>query len=315
MRAFVVAMSLWGMLTVSGTVQAEHHADAAAAQTLFERGRSAASRGDWPHACEAFEESQRLDPGAGTLLNWAMCEVQLQRLASAWQHLSEAEQLLDPRDDRVAFVRAQLHKLSPRVPRLTLRLSPNMPAGARVWRAQTELGAASLGVALPMNPGSVELLVACAGHETRRSSVELREGEQLDITLEPGATLAANGAQPDTAAAPHAQAGGGLQRGLGLSLVALGAVGMGLGVASGVVVAERERTTQAHCANNLCDASGFRAAESGERWLTVNTVAWSVGAAAVVSGAVLLVLAHDDQRNASVQVLPGGAALVYGGRY
>ena len=106
-----------------------------------------------------------------------------------------------------------------------------------------------------------------------------------------------------------------LQRGLGLSLVAVGSVGLGLGLASGLVVAERQRTAEAHCPSNRCDASGFRAVESGERWLAVNTVAWSVGAAAVVSGAVLVVLSRDEQREAAVQALPGGAAFVYSGRY
>jgi hypothetical protein len=314
MRVLVVAMSLLGWVTAADPVLAEPHVDAAAAEKLFERGRSAARRGDWQRACEDFAASQRLDPGAGTLLNWAMCELAQQKLASAWLHFNEAAQLLEPGDDRFPFIRAQLQKLSPRVPRLTLSLSPDMPAGAQVWRANSELGVSSLGVALPVDPGSVELSVTCAGRETRRISVTLREAEQLQVTLEPGAPLRGNTA-PLTFGAARSTHPGGVQKSLGLSLVAVGSVGLGLGLASGLVVAERQRTAEAHCPANRCDASGFRAVESGERWLAVNTVSWSVGAAAVVSGAVLLVLSHDEQRDAAIQALPGGAAFVYGGRY
>lgn len=310
MRALVVAMSLMGLVTVAGPVRAEHPVDAAAAQKRFESGRSAARRGDWQRACEDFTASQKLDPGAGTLLNLAMCELQLQRLASAWQHLNDADQLLAPSDDRIPFVRAQLQKLAPRVPTLEVELSPSAPAGARVWLANTELGAASLGVAVPRDPGTLQLTVTCPGREPQRTSITLREGEQRQVTLEPGAPQVTGSPSPARPPQPS-----NLQKGLGLSLVAVGSVGVGLGLASGLVVAERQRTAEAHCPANRCDASGFRAVESGERWLAVNTVAWSVGAAAVVSGAALLVLAHDERRAASLQVLPGGATLVYGGRY
>jgi hypothetical protein len=318
MRVLVVAMSLLGLLTVAGPVSAEPHVDAAAAQKLFESGRSAAQRRDWQRACDDFAASQKLDPGAGTLLNWAMCEQALLKLASAWLHFHEAAQLLEPDDDRFPFIRAQLQKLSPRVPRLTLRLSPDMPAGAQVWRAQSEVSAASLGAPLPVDPGTVELAVTCAGRETRRVSLVIHEGEKLEVTLEPGAPLRATGTSPN---APQSDGVArslrpvSVQKALGLSLVAVGSVGIGLGLASGLVVAERQRTAEAHCPANRCDASGFRAVESGERWLAVNTVSWSVGAAAVVSGAVLLVLSHDEQRDAAIQALPGGAAFVYGGRY
>ena len=71
MRALIVTMSLMGLLAAASPVQAAHPVDAAAAQKLFERGRTAARRGDWQRACDDFAASQKLDPGAGTLLNLA----------------------------------------------------------------------------------------------------------------------------------------------------------------------------------------------------------------------------------------------------
>jgi hypothetical protein len=315
MRALVVTLSLYGLFTLTSPAAAERSHDVAAAQALFERGRVAAQRGDWQMACDAFEESQRLDPGAGTLMNWAMCEARQNKLASAWHHFNEAAALLAPGDDRTGFVRAQLRQLAPRLPRLTLRLSPDMPAGARVLRDGAELAQAGIGLPMPVDPGRVELQVLCAGRTPRRSHVEVHEAEQLEVTLEPGAELEPNA---DVAARPgrhQPPSSSHLQRDLGLSLVVVGSLSAGLGLASGVVVAQRQRTAEARCPGHVCDASGFRAVESGERWLVVNTVAWSLGAAALVSGAVLLYVAPARERDASIQMLPGGGAFVYRERY
>ena len=85
---------------------------------------------------------------------------------------------------------------------------------------------------------------------------------------------------------------------------------MALGLASGVVVASKQRT-----ADHRCDAAGYRAAQAGEDWLVVNTMSWSLGAAALVAGTVLLFVTPDHQREASLRPLPGGGAFVYAGRY
>ncbi len=44
------------------------------AEALFREGREAMKRGDYAVACPKFEESQKLDPANGTLLNLALCE-------------------------------------------------------------------------------------------------------------------------------------------------------------------------------------------------------------------------------------------------
>ena len=186
MRASLVTLSLMGCLALANSARAQRPADAAAAQVLFERGRQSAQRGDWAAACAAFAESQRLDPGAGTLMNWATCEARQNQLASAWQHFNEAAALLKPGDDRAAFVNAQIRTLAPRLPRLTIRLAASVPPDARVLRAGAELGAASLGVPTPVDPGETELLVVCPGRQTRRSLVNVHEAEQVDVTLEAG---------------------------------------------------------------------------------------------------------------------------------
>lgn len=57
------------------------------AETLFREGREAVKRGDYAVACPKFEESQRLDPANGTLLNLALCE-------EGWGHADDARKHL-----------------------------------------------------------------------------------------------------------------------------------------------------------------------------------------------------------------------------
>lgn len=309
---------LLGALALATPARAATPEAAAASQALFERGRQAAVRGDLELACASFAESQRLDPGAGTLMNWATCEARQGKLASAWQHFNEAAALLQPGDDRAPFVYRQIRELSARLPRLSLRLDEAVPADARVRLNGTELGSASIGVPLPVDPGRVELQVTCEGRKPRRSLVSVAEGEQLELTLEAGEPhepAASPFVPPPSKPAVDGGQLRNLQRHLGISLVALGSLGAGLGLASGVVVVTHKSTADEHCPAQRCDDAGRRAVASGERWLLVNTVAWSVGAAALLSGGVLWLTAPDERREAAVQPLPGGAAFSYSERF
>jgi hypothetical protein len=302
-------------LASSSVSRATTPADAASAQAWFERGRRAAYRGDLELACASFAESQKLDPGAGTLMNWATCEARQGKIASAWQHFNDAAALLRPGDDRAGFVRLRLRALAARLPHLTLRLAGTAPSDARVLRDGSELNRVSIGTPLPVNPGRMELVLLCAGRHPATQVVSITEGEQLEITLEPGEPLEARAPVTPPSPQPRAVPQHSLQRDLGITLVALGSLGVGLAVASGVVVAARRSTAQEHCPAHRCDIVGLAAADSGDRWLTVNTLAWSVGAAALVTGGALWLTTPDQRHQAAVVPMPGGAALSLSERF
>jgi hypothetical protein len=73
------------------------------AETLFRQGREAVKRGDYAVACPKFEESQRLDPANGTLLNLALCEEGWGRLVEARMHLREVLAASDLDEQRRAI--------------------------------------------------------------------------------------------------------------------------------------------------------------------------------------------------------------------
>jgi hypothetical protein len=69
-----------------------------------------------------------------------------------------------------------------------------------------------------------------------------------------------------------------------------------------------------NCTDNRCDTAGLRAAQSGQRWLVVNTIAWGAGAAALAVGGAL-VLWSRPSRSVSVATGLSSAMLSLQGTY
>src|SRR6185436_15146558 len=127
--------------------------DAAAGEALFQEGRRLMKAGDFTAACPKLEESLRLDPALGTLVNLASCEEQVGHTATAWQHWRAAADQLPSSDKRRATAVARAGALEKVLPRLTIALGADVSPDAEVKRDGVRLGRASLGLPLPVDPG------------------------------------------------------------------------------------------------------------------------------------------------------------------
>jgi hypothetical protein len=279
--------------------------DPIAAEALFRDGRAAAGKQDWPTACAKFEGSLRLDPAVGTVFNLADCKEHVGKLASAWQLFERVVHELPAGDDRLSIAKGRRDALGKRVPRLTLRLGEGAPSGTTVRRDEVELGGASLGTALPVDPGKHVVTIRAPGRKTRTVTIEIGEGDRKEVDVLPG---------PEGEDEATGSGGGIGKRAIGFVVGGVGVAGLVTGLATGIAVLQKKSTADDHCPNKSCDQTGYDAVQAGRTLGPVTTVMLVVGLAGVSVGTTLVLL--GDGKKGEVALVPsvgprsGGVAMV-----
>jgi len=297
----------------------------AAAEALFEEARSAMSAGSFDLACDRFRDSDKLDPAVGTRFNLADCEEKRGRLATAWSMFRGVAAELNSDDDRRPIAEERARLLEPRLPYLTLLRTSATPAGVRVRIDGVELGEASLGVALPMDPGAHELaLLRPQGAAEQRSRFVLHEGERANLPIrmrEAAPPPAASEPEPGERSEPSH---GSTRRTWTFVSGTVGVVGVTVGAIAGVVVLSKKAAADRNCRDDIgrCNEEGVAANESGRRWGVVSGTSFGVGIAGLAAAAYLWLSepesatqsAHSSSpRRGGVNVKPQLACLNNGG--
>jgi len=269
--------------------------DPAAAEALFREGRAAAQKGNWDVACPKFRESERLDPAAGTLLNLADCEEHRNKVATAWQLFRQVVESLPESDERVPLAKRRAAELERRLPHLTVRLVGPPVSGAKVVRNDVELSEASLGSALPVDPGTYQIVVTGPGRQMTTASVAVAEGARSSIDVRTGAEVV------DTSVEGPPRSG----HTAGWVAAGVGVVGLGVGTVAGILTLDRRSTVDANCtADKRCNAVGYDAAQSGKTLGVVTTAGLLLGAAGVGVGAYILFREGDAGPRVSAHFSP-----------
>lgn len=262
--------------------------DPALAEALFREGRAALQRGDAREAAAKLEESQRLDPAPGTLLNLALAEEKLGRLADAWEHARAAGDQLDASDPRRAIARDLHADLDRRVPRITLRIPSGLPQDTRVVFGGTELRDAALNIPMPVDPGTHTIVVRAPGRSDAKVSVVVAERERREVMLHAGEpTPAVVVVDPS---ARDLRPSSSLWRTTGWVATATGATSLVVGGTFGLLAWDRQGVVDEHCDARGCDAAGFEASRSGDTFATVSTITVIAGLAVVGAGIAILAL-------------------------
>ncbi|HEY6459440.1 MAG TPA: hypothetical protein VIY73_04790, partial [Polyangiaceae bacterium] len=133
----------------------------ALAETLFFTARGLMEAGRYAEACGKLNESYRLDPAAGTLLNLAVCNEKIGKIASAWGEFrdAQAEARRMNRPDREQLASDRIKAIEPELPFLTVTVPPAVRAlrGVEISRNGIPLQSAAWDTDLPVDPGEVEL--------------------------------------------------------------------------------------------------------------------------------------------------------------
>ena len=295
--ARAVAVVLAGLAVgIPRGAAAEPEADAARSEALFLEAKTLIDARSYGEACPKLEESQRLDPGGGTLLMLAVCHESQGRTASAWVEFRQAmgQAVADGRKDREAIARERSAALEPKLSRLTVRVAPGVAGftGLSILLDGTPLARSSWDVPVPVDPG--EHRVEARAPDKRPFEASITVGAdaddrsidvaRLDDVTRPPAAHAPSPPRP--APAPQGSA----RRTVGWIVGGVGLAGLGLGTASGIAAFSWQGTADDECPRDT-ECHKQHAVDLNARAKTaadLSTVAFVVGVVGVGVGVYLL---------------------------
>jgi hypothetical protein len=314
-------------LLSSGAARADITADQrAAAQALFDDARKLIADKKWVEACPKLEESQRLDPGLGTLLNLAECQSQIGKTASAWANFLEAAYQAKATNQakREATARAHATALEPKLSRITILAVGAAAAGLEIRRDGVVVAASVVGTAVPVDPGEHTVSASAPGKRAWSTKVVVRaDGHMASVSVPqledvgpgsppgpepppgtpkpPPGTPRANpppqgpGAPPEPPSQPPEadDAGPRGQRIGGIALVVVGAGGLAIGAAFTALASKKLNDSNAQGCNkttNVCsNPTAFGLRNDARTFGNVATGGWVAGGLVAAGGVALLV--------------------------
>ena len=284
-----------------GSVAAPTDQDKAAATALYEGARALLASGRVGEACRKLEESRRLDPLPGTVLNLAACHEREGLTASAAAEFRDARAMAqhDGRADRVAFAEAHLRALEPRLSTLVIVVDEDT-ADLQVTRDGVVLGRAAWRTRIPVDPGTHVVVATAPGRVARRIEIHVgSEGDTQTARIPPLEEAAP--APPPVVAPPPAAAvlpstlapvvpvrtGLSTRRSWAVATAGLGVVGVGAGAWLGARAIQKHGDPGSQCTTSPCSATSVSLNDEAKAAADGSTVAFAVGAAALAVGAWL----------------------------
>lgn len=220
-------------LLTAGLARADKLTDA---EELFRRAKGLMADNKHDEACPLLEESQKLDPQTGTLLNLAICHENIGRLASAWGEFRAVEQQARAanREDRVKLAHDRAEKLEARLTRIKIVVPADARVPGLVVKVDGEIKAEPLWSGVAVDPGTRTIEASAPGRHGVTLNVEVDgEGGVVPVTIpkledEPALAPAPIGRnverEEDYAANRSRKTTGFLIGGLGVATVAAGGI-------------------------------------------------------------------------------------------
>jgi hypothetical protein len=301
------------LLVLASPVRLRAQATEAAATALFDDGRKLMTQHRYPEACPKLAESQRLAPSGGTLLNLADCYEHTGQTASAWVAWKDAAARADAagKADVENKALARAAALEPGLAKLAIAVAPGSGvSGLEIKRDGVAVGPAEYGLPIPVDPGR-HLIEAAAPKKKEWSAIievlPKQSDARVTVTLAdeveagppavPAPPPAPLGNAPEPTHAASASAtdrpatgAGSTQRTLGFVALGVGVAGVAVGSAFGLVAMSKnnEALGPQNCrTSTLCNQTGLSLTSDAKNDATLSTIAFGVGAAGLVAGAVL----------------------------
>ena len=277
------------------------------ADRFFKEGRQAAQRGDFASACRHFEESFRLDPGVGTLINIGDCAEHLGDLERAYQNYRTAYARMPESDDRAARLRSRIESIEQKSAKISLR-TDDAPEGT-VVTVDGNVVDPKKGPR-HVTAGAHVVLVTAVGRRGTRYNVTMSEGEVRSLHATPGDVLEA--VLPTSLPPEHQKTS--WTRPAGIVSLGLGAATIWVGSLAGMMAIDRRDVQHVSCNVSGCTPAGVDAAHDGATWADVSTVTFIAGGALVALGATLVIVSLSSPKK-TISVGLGGPGFVLSGSF
>jgi hypothetical protein len=316
--------------------------DKAAAETAFLKAKRLMKDGKIAEACDAFAQSQKLDPQIGTQYNLALCYEQEGRTASAWVLFREVSQ----RDSNSKRKKDSTKRAAALEKKLTKLLMTTADTPGLVVTRNGEDVTNLLGMEDPIDPGHYTLVVSAPGYVEQTIEVEVQADKGAVVTVEIPA-LAKEQAEPppeDMVEQPPPEerfveepdpelAGSGSPgRGrkiAGIGIAGAGVVSLGVGLVFGAKARSAWNEVESICGSdhqcdNQADYDRAQGLVSDSRSAgNLSTILVGVGAVAIAGGVILYLTAPsggghaDDETALRIQPELGadGASVVLAGGF
>lgn len=296
---------------------------ASSAQALFDEGRKLMNEGKYGQACPKLAASQRLDPGAGTLMNLGTCYEKNGQTASSWATFKDAASAArqSGRADWESAARARADELEAKLSRLAIVVPPEVDVEALVIeRDGRPVDRGEWGVPLPVDPGVHPVEARAPGRQRWATTVTVApNAATASVTVPPlvAEARAAEGQSTSATDTPLVEGDGSTQRLFGIGVAAAGVISVGIGAAFGMIAKSTHDDALARCTSDRrCDAGGISLGDKASSQAAISTVAFIAGGALVAGGAVVYFTAPKRRASAAgIFVAPsgfGGAAGVRG---
>ncbi len=261
--------------------------------------------GDYASACPKLAESQRLDPGVGTLLNLGACYEKNGQTASAWVTFkgAAAAARAAQESDREEFARATAARLEPALARLSIDVPPGASTDGLVIEQDGQvLPPATWRTPVPVDPGEHVVEASAPGKKRFRQKVTVTAAMAMHVSVP---QLETDDARPPVPAAPPAgvapaaeapsRARASASRVPVWGSYGAGAVGLAVGATFGALTLATKSTLDGNCTDRRCPPSQQSNVSTLSRDSWIANAGFGVAIVGAAVGTTLLVInnAHD----------------------
>jgi hypothetical protein len=336
----IVALSwVWCCTPSPAGAQGVDDATRSAARNLGTAGVEAYQAGNFATAHDKLEKAYGALHAPSLGLWSARALVAVGHLVEAGERYREVTRLSVSGGDQAiqkqarADAETELGALSSRIPSVVIGLVGADPTEVQVTIDGTAVAAALLGESRPVNPGKHHV-VGKRGGDVVALDVTLAESEKQTALLhfKPSAassvaagaadeTDGARGASPPRDTSPEPAHGAGSRKLIGLVVTSVGVAALGTGAVFAGLTKSEDNKASKLCTSGASHDQCLDATEQTDfqqhtdrahSWAKVSYVGFGVGAAALVTGAILLLGGHSETSALRVTPLVGFEGLGLG---